>query len=157
MTLYEIAPERATLHGQFSRDLPPVLTIESGDTVRYRTLEAGWNLEPRTSRIPSERPRKFAPRLPDRDAGHALCGPIAIRGAEPGMTLAVHIGEIIPGTRGSTSAGGVPTPLNERLGVADLSERMSLWEIDVADGVARNQDGFLVPLGPFHGRHGDAA
>lgn len=151
MTLYEIAPERATLHGQFSRDLPPVLTIESGDTVRYRTLEAGWNLEPRTSRIPSERPRKFAPRLPDRDAGHALCGPIAIRGAEPGMTLAVHIGEIIPGTRGSTSAGGVPTPLNERLGVADLSERMSLWEIDVADGVARNQDGFLVPLGPFMG------
>ena len=116
MATFEIAPERATLHGQFSRDLPPALTIESGDTVRYRTLDAGWNVEPRTSRIPSERPRKFEPRLPDRDAGHALCGPIAIRGAEPGMTLAVHIGEVIPGPWGWTSAGGVQTSLNRTPG-----------------------------------------
>ena len=40
MSTHRIEPERATLHGHFSRDLPPVLTIESGDTVRYRTLDA---------------------------------------------------------------------------------------------------------------------
>src|SRR3989442_1131133 len=46
VTLHVIEPERCNLHGAFSRDLPPVLTIDSGDTVRYRTLDAGWGLEP---------------------------------------------------------------------------------------------------------------
>lgn len=151
MALYEIAPERATLHGQFSRELPPVLTIESGDTVRYRTLDAAWHVEPRMSPIPGERPRKFEPRLPERDDGHALCGPVAIRGAEPGMTLAVHISAIVPGAWGHTSAGGWANRLNERLGVADLPERTTLWDIDIAGGVARNQDGFAIPLRPFMG------
>ena len=45
MATYHIEPERATLHGHFSRDLPPVLTIDSGDTVVFRTLDAGWNLD----------------------------------------------------------------------------------------------------------------
>lgn len=31
----------ATLHGHFSRDFPPVLTIDPGDTVTFRTLDAG--------------------------------------------------------------------------------------------------------------------
>jgi acetamidase/formamidase len=99
MATYTIEPERRTLHGTFSRDYAPVLTIEPGDTVIYRTLDAGWNLEGST------RPRpKFEPRDPERDDGHALCGPIAIRGAEPGMTLAVQIGEIRTGRFGWTVA-----------------------------------------------------
>ena len=36
MALYEVEPELGTLVGSFSRDYPPILTIESGDTVRYR-------------------------------------------------------------------------------------------------------------------------
>ncbi len=41
MATYQIRPERTTLHGAFSRDLPPVLTIQPGDTVRFQTLDAG--------------------------------------------------------------------------------------------------------------------
>src|SRR5438876_3556933 len=83
MAYHTIEPERATLHGRFSRELPPVLTIDPGDTVRFRTLDAGWGLEPPN---PSGEPRrKFAPRVEDRDDGHALCGPVAIRGARPSM------------------------------------------------------------------------
>src|SRR5947209_15962656 len=100
MATYTIAPDQHTLHGTFSRDFPPVLTIDAGDTVIYRTLDAGWYLEPRRSILPTEQPRQFAPRVQGRDSGHALCGPIAIRGAQPGMTLAVHIIEILPGTWG---------------------------------------------------------
>ncbi|HZT99553.1 MAG TPA: acetamidase/formamidase family protein [Ktedonobacteraceae bacterium] len=118
MPIYTIVPERRTLHGQFCRDFPPVLTIEPGDTVVFHTLDAAWNIEPRRSALPTEHPRKFAPRIEGRDNGHALCGPIAIRGAEPGMTLAVHIEDIRPGTWGWNSAGGWESPVNTRMGIA---------------------------------------
>lgn len=151
MAVYEVLPERATLHGQFSRELPPALTISSGDTVRYQTLDASWNVEPRTSPIPDERPRQFEPRRADRDAGHALCGPVAIRGAEPGMTLAVHIQAIRPGPWGWTATGGWATRLNERLGIAEAPGHMHLWELDAERMTGRNQYGHVVRLHPFMG------
>ena len=46
MALHIIEPERKTLHGQFSSDLAPVVTVDSGDTVRYRTIDVGWSLDP---------------------------------------------------------------------------------------------------------------
>jgi acetamidase/formamidase len=151
VTIYNIIPERATLHGHFSRALPPTLTIEPGDTVRYRTLDAGWNVEPRTSTDPQARPRKFEPRNPELDGGHALCGPLAIHGAEPGMTLAIHIEAVRPGAWGWNGAGGWPSAVNTRLGVADLPERMSVWSLDADAGVGRNQYGHSVHLRPFMG------
>ncbi len=41
MATYTINPERETLHGQFSRDFSPALTIDADDTVIYHTLDAG--------------------------------------------------------------------------------------------------------------------
>lgn len=41
MATYAIKPERRTLHGKFSRELPPILTICSGDTVHVQTAVAG--------------------------------------------------------------------------------------------------------------------
>ena len=79
MVVHVIEPERRTLHGVFARDLPPVLTIDPGDTVRLRTLDAGWNLEPRRSADPADHPRKFAPRDPLRDAvARCLPGPVIL-------------------------------------------------------------------------------
>src|SRR5579885_2378214 len=118
MTTYTIEPERATLHGPFSRERAPVLTIDSGDTVRYRTLDSGWGLEPPA--VSGEPRRKFEPRSQENDAGHALCGPVAIRGAQPGMTLEVQIDAVRPGAWGATYAGGTHRKqMNERLGVAE--------------------------------------
>ena len=151
MASYEIVPERGTLHGKFSRDLPPCLTIHSGDTVRFRTLDAGWNIEPRTSTTPSDRPRKFEPRDPERDAGHALCGPVFIEGAEPDMTLEIEIGEIRTGTWGWSCAGGWDSPLNRRLGVAGGEELLHLWTLDAETMTGRNQHGHEVRLRPFMG------
>ena len=59
MTTHQLLPERATLHGTFSRDLQPALTIDPGDTVCVATLDAAWNIAPRTSPIPAEQPAKF--------------------------------------------------------------------------------------------------
>ncbi len=150
MALHMIEPERRTLHGHFSPELPPVVAVDSGDTVRYRTLDAGWGLEPHTPGSPEER-RKF-PREPGtRDAGHALCGPVEVRGARPGMTLEVQIVEVRPGAWGWTWAGGWPSPLNQRLGVAEGEGRLLRWTLDPEAGTACDQHGHVVALRPFLG------
>jgi acetamidase/formamidase len=151
MATYSIVPERATLHGQFSREFPSVLTIDAGDTVIYRTLDSGWNLEPRRSTNPEERPQKFAPRIEGHDSGHALCGPIAVRGAEPGMTLVIHIQEVRPSTWGWNSAGGWASLVNTRLEIDSEPERIHLWTLDSETMTGRNQDGYQVRLQPFMG------
>ncbi len=148
MAEFVIEPERATLHGHFSRDLPPVLTIDPGDSVRYRTLDAAWSLGPPAA--PGERPPKFALRDRELDAGHALCGPIAIRGAAPGMTLAVHVAELRTGTYGWTVAGGWPHAINQRLGLV-AGETMIRWTLDPDRLLGHSPRGHQVALRPFMG------
>jgi acetamidase/formamidase len=149
MARHTLEPERQTLHGQFSRDLAPALTIASGDTVCYRTLDAGWNLEPpKLDRTPCQ---KFSPRGGERDDGHALCGPVAIAGAQPGMVLEVAIDVVEPGDWGWTHAGGWPSELNKQLGVADGPEHLLRWQLDHQSGRAVNQHGHAVALRPFLG------
>jgi acetamidase/formamidase len=150
LAIHSVEPTREHLHGHFSRDLPPILTIEPGDTVRYRLLDAGWGLEawhadgtPRAHLEPRDR---------ELDNGHALCGPIAIRGAEPGMTLVVRIGELRPGSYGWTAAGGWDTPVNTRLGLGAGAGKFDLqWELDRERMTGRDQFGHEVALSPFLG------
>lgn len=142
MATYSIEPDEHTLHGFFSPDLPPVLTIEPGDTVRFRTLDAGWGLEPFTTFTPPEPPtRRRATTAVEGPIGHALCGPVAIRGAEPGMTLAVRIDSLRPGAWGWTWAGG---ELVE-------GEVLHRWELDPHTLRGHNQHGHTVMLRPFMG------
>jgi acetamidase/formamidase len=150
MATHYIEPERATLHGHFSRDLPPILTVDPGDTVVYRTLDASWAVEPRTSPKLEDWPRAFEPRDKHLDGGHALCGPVAIRGAEPGMTIAARFNTILPGSWGWTVAGGWDSEANRSLGV-DTHGVLHLWTIDQEALTATNQHGHRVRLRPFMG------
>lgn len=149
MTAYSIEPEQQTLHGAFDRDLPPLLTIESGDSVRFRTLDAGWGGEVTTPDGPER--QKVEPLKPEWSDGHALCGPIAIRGALPGMTLAVRIDDIRVGRYGWTGAGGWHTPLNDRLSVSELPKFSLDWSLNADTYVGRDQYGHTVELRPFMG------
>lgn len=148
MTIYSIEPERRTLHGHFSCELEPVLTISSGDTVRFRTLDASWSVEPPP--IPGGKSRKFTPRGRG-DNGHALCGPVAIRGAEPGMVLEVYVSEVRPGSWGWSKAGGGTSELYKRLGVAKGEEHSLLWSLDTDTMTGRDQQGRVISLRPFLG------
>lgn len=150
--LHELYPERATLHGHFSRDLPPVLTIDPGDTVRFQCLESGWGIEPFTAfDVPQ---RKFEGRQPgELDSGHALTGPVAVRGAKPGMTLAVKIERIDIGAWGTTFAGGWRCDWNERLDVVSEGA-VHVWTLDRETNTGRNQFGHTVTLRPFMGIYG---
>jgi acetamidase/formamidase len=91
--IHALALEQRTLHGHFSCDLRPVLTIEPGDSVRFAVPNSSWLLESG---------EKFVPRDPTIDKGHALIGPIAVRGARAGQTLAVRVDDIRPGSWGVT-------------------------------------------------------
>src|SRR5919202_19482 len=83
-----LEPDSSTLHGWFDRHLPPVLTVDPGTTVRFRTLDSGWS-----------------------------AGPVEVRGARPGMVLEVRIDDVVPGAWGTTYAGMRTTAWNARLGL----------------------------------------
>jgi acetamidase/formamidase len=123
VALHELPLEAAFLHGCFSRELEPVLTIEPGDSVRFSTPNAGWSVG---RDEPFERPD------PERDTGHALAGPIEVRGARAGQVLAVTIDEVVPGPWGVTF--GEETRLD--------------WELDGGVGRAAGRG---VRLAPFLG------
>ena len=145
MTTYNIEPVRETLHGTFSREYPAILTIDSGDTVRFRTLISSWITD-----YTKEPPEYFEPRAKERDGGHALCGPVAIRGAEPGMTLEIRINDVRPAQWGLTTAGGRDSAVNRHLGL--LEQRSTLvWSLDAAAMTGRDQYGHTLALAPFMG------
>lgn len=141
-------PEHRTLHGLFSRELPAVLTIDSGDTVYFRTLDAGWGLEP-PDELGLQR-RKWELQDPKRGDGHALCGPVAVRGARPGDVLEVRIGELRPATWGWTYAGGRKRTLNARIGI-ESEETLLSWTLDPESMTGSTQYGQTIPLRPFMG------
>jgi acetamidase/formamidase len=117
--------------------------------VVFRTLDARWcEFE---QEDPYQEPKKFQPRKPPLDSGHALCGPVAIRGARPGMTLEIHIKGIRPARWGWSSAGGVPTATNKRLGVAEGEQRVLRWRINPDAGTAVEAGGRTIPIRPFLG------
>lgn len=140
--LHELPLERRTLHGHFSADLEPVLTIESGDTIAFSCPNAGWWL-------PSG--ERFEPRDRELDSGHALIGPVEVRGARANHVLEVRIDAVKVGTFGVTTAGGWETPPNDRLGVSELDEWRLDWALDPDAGLARDQHGREVTLRPFLG------
>ena len=80
--------------GYFDAATPPVLTVDSGDTVRFTCLPAGVE-----ARLPADRAgvredhlRALAEKAGDRGPGsHLMTGPVHVRGAEPGDVLQVDI------------------------------------------------------------------
>lgn len=145
--MHVIIPGKATLHGYFSRDLSPILTIKSGEMVRYSTLDASWRyIEPTTGEM-----EKSEHEQSDPLKGHALCGPIAIDGAKKGMTLEIQIGDIQVETMGWNLGGGYEWDYFERLGVAEEPEHLVFWKLDAETGTATNDNGHIVKLAPFMG------
>jgi acetamidase/formamidase len=152
MTMHEICVEKEAVHGSFDRTRPPILTVDSGDTVIYETLDASWGRAGRDTF--GETLPGFE--MPEEEKGHALSGPVAVRGAEPGDVLEVRIGEVRPGSWGWTWAG--PRPWLPRYEL-DVTEEVSIaWDIDRVNRVAtaRDRGGLAVPIRPFMGVMGNA-
>ena len=162
--------------GWFPLDKPPVLTIDSGDTVRIDTLShagATQNDHPDLSLgLLGVTPDEILPDVLDfwgsragrpRDgrSGHVITGPIAVRGAEPGDVLEIQVLEIatrVPyGINNTSPTGGVFSPAypGSRPDDArrDIAAGRHLIRTAVVNGreVALFGDGIHVPLAPFMG------
>lgn len=150
MTHHHLSAERRSVHGPFNRDRTPALIIDPGDTVTYTTLDAGWG---RLGEEMLNVPRGFVPDA-TADVGHALTGPVYVRGAQPGDALEIRIERLRPGRWGWTWAGPAQ-PFQRALGVEDAVT--ILWEIDVTGGVATDSGGLglTVPIRPFMGLMGN--
>jgi acetamidase/formamidase len=142
VTTHEIPLERRTLHGHFSPDLEPILAVDSGDTIAFATMDSGWHVSPGA---------RFEPRDPELDAGHALIGPVEVRGARAGQTLEVGIDRVLVGPWGWCAAADWSTPLNDRLGLSDGPGVHLEWTLDAGRAIGRSERGHELDLHPFLG------
>jgi len=132
--IHELPLERANLHGHFSRDLPAILTVDPGESIAFSCPNAGWRLDSGET---------FEPRGEELDAGHALIGPVDVRGACAGATLVVRIDEVRPGTFGETFAHGlrVGWTLDGETAVDDRGTRVALAPFLGVMGMPPNEEG----------------
>ncbi|HEX5294750.1 MAG TPA: acetamidase/formamidase family protein [Streptosporangiaceae bacterium] len=145
MTSHRLDPEPGTTADVFSREHEPVLTIDPGDTVTVRSLDASGHLERQTT------PGEVKPRMFPVSRGHCLTGPIAVRGAQPGDMLALRLTGLRPGEWGWTVAAAQDTPVTRRLGLAGGPPAWLLWELDADAGKGTADRGFTRALAPFLG------
>jgi acetamidase/formamidase len=92
---HRLVSSTSTVHwGYFDAELPPVLEVNSGETVIIETVSGGadtlpgngYHIPPELLEIHQEVPRKMP--------GHILTGPISVKGAKTGQVLQVDILDI---------------------------------------------------------------
>jgi acetamidase/formamidase len=145
-------------HYVWDNSIPPRLEIDSGDTVVFECKDAGdgsytWDSTVADMMARSEMIRQEKERLgPGKAArGHALTGPVLVRGAAPGDVLQVEILDLVPGELGYTSF---------RPGLGLLPEDfpdpyLHIW--DLRNGqYGELKPGIRVPFEPFLGVMGTA-
>lgn len=137
----------------------PVLTIAPGQTVSVDTLLTNSPEGLARAGVPQDQIQATlkevyadVPRAQRGPGGHILTGPIYIRGAEPGDTLAVHIDKI---------TGMIPYAYNSfgpRSGFMIMPglHQMRIIPLDWSTMTARFASGITIPMHPFFGSIGVA-
>src|SRR5437763_2452146 len=82
-----------TQWGWFNNAQPPVLHVDSGDTILFETMMHSHNQV--VPGVTIEQIKKLRTDFPGRGP-HTMTGPVYIEGAEPGDVLRVHINKIVP-------------------------------------------------------------
>ncbi|MBT2690380.1 acetamidase/formamidase family protein [Bacillus sp. ISL-47] len=143
------------LHGSFSNEYQPILTIDSGDSLRLQTPDIQWGY----SGTMDEERVVFHSKENEEKPGHPMVGPIEIKKAKPGMVLEVKLNDVVPGWYGRNWAGGNKSWQNDQLGLTG-GERIQLdWELNPVTMTGTSQIAgrpFHVALNPFIGLMGVA-
>ena len=147
-----LTPENSAI-GNFPAQKAPILTIKSGDTVRFDTGGgAGWQrdkvdpdawLEEHNVPVTADTPAvketievlARTERYAGIEGGHLLVGPVAIEGAMPGDSIEVRVHLVEPripyGTTGRTPGRGLKQIEGERppakVTVFDLERDVALF------------------------------
>jgi acetamidase/formamidase len=147
---HKIELANQNLHGSFSNDYQPILTINSGDSVQLSTLDIEWGYSP----AKNEERIIFKSREKEDKPGHPMIGPIAVRGAKAGMVLEIKVNDIVPGWYGRNWAGGMKNWQNDNLGLSDTERVQVDWELNpttMTGSCQIGQNPFHVVLQPFMG------
>ena len=145
MATHVLTSSPQTVTNVFARDLAPVLTIDSGDELTVESHDVLGHLEQFSGS------NEGVPRLLGDEGGLIVVGPIGVRGAQPGMTLAVTLVDIRPADWGWTMSSWQHSDLERRLDVEREQINWLTWDIDNSAGLARSPQGLAVDLNPFLG------
>ncbi|PKR76858.1 acetamidase [Halalkalibacillus sediminis] len=143
------------LHGSFSNEYKPILTIDSGDTVQLTTPDIQWGY----SKSNQENRTFFDSREQEEKRAHPIIGPIAIKQAKKGMVLEVRLNDLTPGWYGTNWSGGFESWQNDKLGLIDQEKVQLDWELNPETMTGSTKIGdrtFQVGLQPFMGLMGNA-
>jgi acetamidase/formamidase len=134
-----------TQWGWFDNAQPPVLTIDSGDTVVLETMMHSHNQIVPGRTI--EEIKKLRTDHPGRGP-HTMTGPIFVNGAEPGDVLKVTINKIVP--RAYATNFNVPGMFGQFPGqYPDGQVRYMYLDLDKME--TEFLPGVFIPLKPFPG------
>ena len=125
--------------GFFDRALPPVLTVRSGDLIEIETLTHQAGDAP--DLLMDDGVRAVYAGIPPARRGpgvHVMTGPVAVEGARKGDTLEVRILSMAPRLPYGTNIGAWWGYLYEDF----KKERITIYRVDVATGVARAEFGY---------------
>ncbi len=156
MTRHSLAATPGTVRiGQFDATFPPVLTIQSGDSVTVECVSGRAAVMPAPGSglvVPEALAGILAAHEP-MGPGHIVTGPIAIEGAMPGDMLEVRIDAIEPGANWGYNAirplaGTLPEDFHETV--------LMHIPVDVARRTCTLPWGTELPLAPFFGVMGVA-
>jgi acetamidase/formamidase len=136
---------QTTTWGWFNNAQPPVLHVDSGDTIVFETMMHSHNqIVPGTT---IEQIKKLRTDFPGRGP-HTLTGPVYIEGAEPGMVLKVKINKIVP--RAYAMNFNVPGMFGQ---FPDRfpEGQVKYFYLDLDRKVAEFAPGIEIPIRPFPG------
>lgn len=157
---YQLKPTAKTITwGYYDASTPPVLRVQSGDTVEIQTLFGG--VDPAQLEAAGLPPGQVEQSLRDiykqvidkGPGGHILAGPIYVEGAHPGDALEVQIQSI---------RLAIPYAYNRFVpGRGELPDdfpyaRLRVIPLDEKRMVAHFAEGIDIPLRPFFGSLGVA-
>ncbi|KIL49093.1 acetamidase/formamidase family protein [Jeotgalibacillus campisalis] len=148
-TTHRLKAKNDFLHGTFSKDYEPIMSIQSGDSIELNTIGLEWGYT-----YEDGKEVKFLSRENEEGLGHPLIGPIRIEGAQPGMMLEIKINDIIPSWYGWNVAGGANVWHNSIVGLTDVPQLRVDWELNRDTMIGKAQIGgrsFSIPLAPFMG------
>jgi acetamidase/formamidase len=137
--------------GVFDATLPPVLTIDSGDTVSFPNTWSHFLNEMQPG-VSIDRLAQLRTSNPGRGP-HSIIGPIAVNGAEAGDVIEIRYLRLRPVNWGAVFNN--PTPLGTGLLPNDFTQgQIKYVDLDLAHMKGKFAPDISVPLSPFQGTLG---
>ncbi len=137
--------------GVFDTNLPPVVTIDSGDTVSFPNTWSHFLNEMQPG-VPVDKLAELRVANPGKGP-HTIIGPIAVNGAEPGDVLEIRYKKLQPFTWGAVFNN--PGTLGTGLLPQDYAQgQIKYMDLDLREMKAKFAEDVSIPVKPFQGTLG---